>query len=282
MNLPKGYLSPTDVNGYLLCPRRTLIFGIERHIAPPGIALITGRHFHKTIERDLRFKILNGALIDDEELLQLHMDELQRDDELCSMPLDDLGGLGKVIDSEAKVVPKLLRAARPWRQRVDPVDVEGEIKVELGGVPILGYYDVRESKRITDIKRTKPQSARRYTADTAANSIQLVPYAVATSCSEVAWLPVIESARPSADPVQATITPANVDRVTTIYQSVAEGISAGLFPPVDKSSGNAWVCAEKWCGAWRSDAKDWLTGVNVSCPFGERASVSVAGPGEDE
>lgn len=282
MNLPKGHLSPSQVSSWLRCPKQYEIFQLNGHIAPPGIAslpMYKGRFFDKAMEAELRAKLGGSPPMADEELLQVYMDTLHADEDIVQ--IHDLD-IGKLVDSEAAVVPKLFRAARPWRERVEPIAVQAKVEIDFGGVPFVGYLDLMENERITDVKRTSSKSVRRYTPDTAANSIQLVPYAVATGRPQVAWLPVVEQKFPTANLQEAYLVSANVARVEAIYNMVAENISAGRFPPVDKSGGDAWVCSARWCGAWSKDARDYLTNQDISCPFGQKSSVSVGADDGDE
>jgi len=66
------------------------------------------------------------------------------------------------------------------------------------------------------------------------------------------------------------------------YQGIAgeitDAIEKDRWVPVDTTDQRkAWVCTAQYCGAWRIGSKDWKTGRDIGCPYGERAQAKVYG-----
>lgn len=284
LNLPNGHLSPSAVAAYLRCPKQFEIFRIRKHLAPPEIALEVGKESHATIlDNDLAGRLAGRGNMPDEELLEHYLEALGRNDALLSAPtLDEEGGIGGLIDSERSLFARHVKASRPWRESVPLVGVEYALEGEFFGIPISARIDILGPDSVTDLKRRRLNKAGRkqpsYTADEVGTSLQLIPYALMTGRSKGSFVSMCDASpgKPvEFSPVEAPITVPQAERAGAIYNDVAERISAGYFPPVDTSGSAGWACQARFCGAWRKDATDFVTGTNIACAFGQKSAVSV-------
>lgn len=291
MNLPNGHVSPSSVARWLRCGMQEYLFGVKRFIAPPEVALEVGKQTHRTIlDLDLTHRLRTGGNMGEGELLEAHLDGLRKSEDILHAPtLDEEGGLGKLIDQEAVYFERHLIASYDWRHRVTVQAVEMPFVLDLGGVPVEGRIDLVENGQVTDLKRKRlSKNGRRPSPlkpEDVGRSLQLVPYAAATGKTRAAFISLCDSTSSRGlapvEPASAEITAPQLERVTAIYQSVAERISAGDFPPVDTSSQNGWVCSKRFCGAHPKDARDFVTGQLIACPWGERSATTVSVGGDD-
>jgi PD-(D/E)XK nuclease superfamily len=284
MNLgPKGHLSPTGLNAWERCQIQFRIFRIEGFKSPPDFALTKKIKTHEVVlERDLGQKIKSGVNLADSELSEMYragMEEsaqILRDDPNLTTPVE------KAIEEEVPYFDKILKATRPWREQVTPLAVEKPIQGEIGGVPVSMRMDLVADEGILERVRDLKRQGRGPMKGSAIKNRQLVSYAAAGGYFDVALDVVVENKTPTMTLDEGQITPGEVERVKLQYQAAADQIDNALrkdiWAPVDHGDQRkAWVCSADFCGAWRLDAKDWVTGKNIACPYGQRAQESVYG-----
>lgn len=261
--LPKGHLSATQVGDLRLCGLRYKIFTAEGHVSPPDFALEVKRKTHESLlDFDLQHKVDTGKNREPEEVVE-YFDRSLRS---AAEEIEEKGDAGKETDYFQKIVNE----TRPFQEAVNPVSIEKEFNIDVGGVPVTGRIDIVNTDNVLDYKRR----AQAYPKGYAAKSLQMVTYAVAERKYDVGTMTIVETARPRLEPDLGHVQEGDISRVVETYQKTAEMVSAGIFLPVDKGNKHtAWVCSAKYCGAWRRDAKDWKTGADISCPYGERSEV---------
>ncbi len=289
IKLPKGHISPSQVDSWERCQYNWGIFsaemlGFEPKRAPDKF-LIVRKETHKTIlEYDLAYKIQTGFNRGDTELhehfqsnLEARLPEIREDPLMTGINCED------EIFKEIKYFKSIIAAPTfdKYRKEVKPIAVEKRLEGEIGGIPILGYLDLWRDceiyERIDDLKRYDKMVRE----GTASNSRQLSTYSILTGVREVALPVIVENKAPLLKVDEGTITEQFIERTKFQYEVIGEqmehALQTGKFLPVNKGDKNkGWFCDAKWCGAWRADAKDWITGKNISCPWGERNAVSVA------
>jgi hypothetical protein len=150
----------------------------------------------------------------------------------------------------------------------------------LGGIPLVGYYDLKADEKVNDrILDLKRQGSA--TKGGSGKSRQMATYAIGTGIADVGLVQIVENVVPRIETDEGQITQGLVERTKTQYQVIAaqidHAIEKDIWLPVDTSDNRkSWVCTAKFCGAFRIGAKDFRTGRDISCPYGERASVAVA------
>lgn len=283
--LPKGHLSHSQVSQFERCGCQYEIFTIGGARTPPDFVLETKLATHRIIlEDDLAEKITTGHNKSNVELSESYRAGFEKKaGELKEDPNLE-GPLQKAIEVECAYFDKLLGVSEPWRKSVKPLSVEESFKVDIGGIPVEGRIDLIMDEeiwdRIVDLKRVGKQPSK-----TPERSRQLVTYAMAKDINSVGIAALVENVRPMFTPVVGEVTDGLKERVTRQYQAAAEQISLaaekGIFAPVDVGDQQkAWVCTAQYCGSWRIGSKDWITGRDISCRYGERSTAQVGSSGK--
>jgi len=281
MNLPKGYLSPSSVARWESCQMKYYKMDVLGEHFMPSRALETKKKNHRVIlEEDLGYKIRHGSNRADSELSEIYRAEMEQIKPLLAEDPTETEPVEKYVETEVKYFDQIIKETRPFRQGTIPVEVEKKLQFDIGGVPIVGFLDLIANEticnRIQDLKREGQASQK----GLAGKNRQLVTYAIGTGLTDVGLVQIVENKKPTVNLDNGEVTPQEIQRVTQQYQGVANEIETamrtGLFRPVDHGDKRkAWICSFKWCGAWSSHARDFVTGENVSCPWGERSQVKV-------
>jgi hypothetical protein len=279
MKLPKGHLSHSQVNAWERCQWQFKLFTIEGAKSPPDFALEMKRSTHDVIlEGDLRYKLEKGANLSNIELSEQYRSTIEQKAGLLKEDPNFEGSLEKALEVEAKYFDGLLSASEPWRRKTKPIAIEEKIEVTLGGIPIEGRIDLIANEeiwdRIVDVKRMNKRPSK-----TPERARQLVTYSAAKGIAAVGYAALIENVRPLCEEFPGEVTEGHIARVSAQYEAAAEQIShameTGKFIPVDTGDPQkGWPCTAQYCGAWKIGSKDWATGRDIACPFGERAVVS--------
>ena len=281
MNLPKGHLSPSQLNAWERCAIQYKIFTVEGAKAPPDFVLEAKRTTHEAIlEVDLKQKIESGKNLADSDLSEFYRARMES--QALAVAREDPNiedEPTKAVETEIAFFDKIVEATRPWRSSVVPKQVEAVVKAEIGGVPVEGRLDlVAEDtlcEKIVDLKRQGSAPSK----GSAANSRQLTTYAIATGLLGVGLAAIVETQKPKIVTDDGIITTGMIERVAKQYQVVAEEITDAIqkdrWKPVDISDPRkSWICTARFCSAWRIGSKDLLTGRDISCAYGERSVVN--------
>ena len=185
----------------------------------------------------------------------------------------------KAVEDESKYFDSILAETEAFRREIKPLEVEKSMNFEIGGVPISCRLDLLSDEtichRVEDLKRQGSAPP----AGSAAVNRQLVTYAVGTGVHDVGLACIVENKKPKVVREQGQVSAGEIARVTRQYQVAARQIThameTGDFMPVDHGDrARAWICSAKFCGAWKIGAKDWITGKDITCPFGQKATVT--------
>ena len=283
-HLPRGHLSPSQLTAYELCEMRYKTFNAEGHKAPPDFALHAKIKTHEVIlEKDLAQKIESGKNLANSDLSEIYRAEMEQAIPLAKEDPNLEGEAVNVIGEEIAYFDKIIAATQDWRHKTSPIGIEKEVNGLVGDVPVSGRIDLIADEpicnRIVDLKRQGSAAV----AGSAGKNRQLVTYSILEGLTDVALAVVVENKTPVMKPSEGEVSVNEQRRVTAQYRSTAEHISLSMekdiWKPVDHGDPRkAWVCSAKFCGAWRSDARDWVTGVSIACPYGERSQVTVGAP----
>jgi len=275
MHLPKGHLSPSQVDAYHRCGEQYRIFTVEGNRRRPDFGLIYHSATHEALlEHDLAYKVQTGhnrANIEIQEFYRATMEgklgEIREDPNL-DKPAE------KAVEEEVAYFDKITKATEQWRKDTKPLEVEKSLSFNVGTVPVEVRLDLIEDEticsRVSDLKRkgAKPGDP--------AKSLQLATYSIGTGISDVGYRTVVENKSPTLERADGLIGPGMIARTVEQYEKTADMISKGIFMPVITTKATEWICSKKFCAAFAKDAKDWMTGRDIACPYGERAVVSIA------
>lgn len=238
------------------------------------LKLLINRQTHNTIlEYGLGLRLAEGRYRTTQELVDYHKASLKRQSLEIQKARLRTRTVEEVINDEAEYFTKILSGNGIENLlNASPVAIEKRISCEIGGVPVVFQLDliakVKDADEIWDLKRLgrKPQLG------LASESTQLTTEAIGTGVNKVSLVSIVETLKPYVVSDPGLITEGQKERVAAIYFDAAKAISSGVFPPVDKSDPRRkWKCSYMHCPYWDKEARDQVTGANISCKFGERS-----------
>lgn len=270
--LPTGYLSHSQIEMYLKCPRQYYWRYIRDHKRPPGVALTLGSGTHKAAE------VTHHHIVDHDVPAPLEMVVAAFSDKFDAQAQDipqeawQSEGVekGAVKDVGVKLVSMYNTTVAP---NVKPQvkngkrGIEKKIDIKIGEVPIIGYIDLIDTNAdsimtteerellkshgldvpslfrtaVVDFK-TKTKS---YSQDEINGSLQLTIYSYAEQIGLVRFDQFLNQKRPRFKRMHSQRTLQDYAWMHEIVTGVGKAISAGVFPPCDPTS---WACTPKWCG----------------------------------
>ena len=304
----RDHLSPSALGTFDRCEMQFQAFRTDAIVtggvkAPPDAVLAVKQGNHKVVlEDDLGYKILTSHNRANSELSEIYRSDMEskvlpiaREDPNLEQPAQ------KFVEETITYFDLILTATEPFRHETTPLEVEKDVIFDFGGVPIESRLDlVAEAGQVTwthkdegggkDVteKIARPRriedlkvQGQAPTIDAASKSQQGVVYAAGTGLRSFDLVAVVENKKPTVRRVVGTITEGEIERVKKQFQAAAfkieNAIKSGVFSPVnhgDKARG--WICSARFCGIWKSDARDYRTGQLVGCPFGEKSQVLVS------
>jgi len=283
---------PSGLATFAKCGKMYEFFWVRNLKAPPGIAQTYGTSMHTTlIDGDQANRIRTGRYLPVEHLKENFAAEFDRRI-LETDPFDrdavELGGHAKARDVLQRWGFASIEEYNKNRDVLSGRAVEVPFKIPYGEGTLEGRIDIDVSpSEFKDLKTrdlSRPR-AKRISPSAVAYSIQYAAYAAAKARMEkepeirVSQVTLYKREKPiPLEEISVTRGPANHEAAEEYAATVQRAIAAGIFLPVDKSSTNAWVCQSRYCGAFQDPLPDGSRG----CPFGSRASVSIAVKGESE
>lgn len=234
MNLPKGYLSVSQIRTYLKCPRQYEYRYIHGLRTPVTSSLLLGRSFHKAIETANRAKLEVGEILSVEDVQDTFSEAWDR--EKAEVEWEDGEDQGQLKDAGLAVTTHYYEEVG---QKLRPMMIEQGTTVDVDGIPVKVVIDLVETDgRIRDFKTAKrtPQK------DEADRSIQLSTYAMAyremtgerESGAQLDYTVNLKSG-PKITHLETQIDDSRIERTKTLIKGVAQAISSGMFYPVEES-----------------------------------------------
>ena len=171
MGLPAPYISISQINKYLACPKSYEYRYVQGIPETKSSALVVGSSFHKVIQESNRRKLETGELLTDEEMNEIYKEYWDK----SNIDID-----WKDDEDPATEYERGLVMAKAYMddigKQLEPVGFEARFDVEVEGIPFMGYIDLIEKDgTIRDLKTSKKSPAK----DMAEKSLQLTGYAYA-------------------------------------------------------------------------------------------------------
>lgn len=230
--LPKGYLSPSQINLYMACPACYELQYIHQQPSPTSIALPLGGAVHYGIEYQRR-QVLAGEVPDYEDVVETGVEHFN--DEVGRAESLDLGKLASTDEAKDQVA-RLLRFAAPRLMALD--EKRGLVACELDlkdfgennpwPFPIVGRVDALYGPGPALVNLgTDTKTAARAEYPSESISLQLGIY---REFIPVGW--VVDQVTKTRSPQLTTYELADDGReyVLDTVLDVARHISAGDFP----------------------------------------------------
>lgn len=273
LNLPKGYLSNSQVEMYLRCAKQYEFRYVKDVKSPPGVAMTLGTGAHHAVEKTHHHLVDHQVPAPTEAVLDAFSDSFESAAEALPEGVWKTEDKGSIKDMGAKLVTiyntKFAPLVRPAVAKDGTRGIEKRFSVDIAGIPVIGFIDlidtndlniVSEVERklleknggqvplelrtcISDFK-TKAKSA---SESETMGSMQLTLYAYVEGLPMVRYDQLLKQKVPKFKRVYGSRTPQDFAWMKEVYTSVANAISAGVFPPCSPTE---WVCSPKWCGMW--------------------------------
>lgn len=271
LNLPVPYLSISQIQMYLKCPKQYEERYVEGKRTNASAALVQGSTIHTAVEKAYNYKIEHNGedppleFVQDEynDAFKKNFDDtIDREewetDEFCSQ-------LGDLL-------------IKSWHKKrlpeVHPIAVEQGFIMSIADAPFVGFIDLID-RDFADYKNAGTTNFNPYhdvivdtkvigkaMSDKAASQhIQMSLYAAATGIPRQQFDMMIKgnpksvmnaggrAAGPRFSGLPTERTQAQVRWAKQVIYSVAKAISAGTFPMCLPDS---WACSPKFCGYWAS------------------------------
>lgn len=241
LRLPKGHLSPSQIEAYLKCGEayyRSTVLGKR---GPLTSALYEGLVMADVQEETGKVFIKTGRHLSRRDATDLHQERADKREAMVDR-WDRSDSPNTVITRGRKFIKLFWGDGGP---ETKPVAVEKKFTIELAGVPVIGRIDMMEAKSVVDFKVAG--SSEYYDVD---RSLQLAIYAVAMQKKRVAFC-VFEKYKQRVtwlEPEKDLVLGRRKLWLERIVSQVAYGISCGVFVPC-KQEGNRLCCAN-WCHHW--------------------------------
>lgn len=273
--LPKGYLSPSQVNTFLQCPRKWELLYVEGKPRKTSARMFQGVFVHGAAEVVLKERLATGKLLPMEAATDAFSDAFNASKELIEDWDDESEDKVKKVGLACTETFYKKAAAQSTPISIEKTftavvrDPEGRIKL-----PILGridsvqvqtntedeYQDVRakvardasvdvlQPKRIHDIKVTTSK----WSASKLENDLQFALYAGVEHVPDVQVDQIVKGKaampNPRYEKLNSSFTNAQVKWAERVVLDVGKSIALGNFPVTSPSN---WACSEKWCSVWR-------------------------------
>lgn len=254
----KPYLSPSQLDTFCRCPEQYRRRYIEKHVIPPGVALIRGTSFHKGVEFNFKQKIESKADLPESQILDVMAatfdNEIKTKGVLLTKEEEGEGKkkiLGKTKDATIELGSLYRAEGAPATQ---PLIVEDTqiITIPDASHDLLGRLDLVDTNDcIIDYKT----SARKKNRSDADSSIQFTCYALTfrkkfgRNTGGLRMEVYIAKKEPERQILETQRTMDQVERLANRINTMLTALKAGAFPPC---APGAWNCSPKWCGYYET------------------------------
>lgn len=245
----KRFLSFTQLNMFLRCPRQYEFRYIQGLKVPPSGAMVQGRVWHQTLERNYSQKIDSDSdlpLGEMQEFFAARFDETLAGEEVALEPDEKPG---KLKDEGTAIVAAHHAVIAP---AVRPMLVEERFTVDLGGefpFDLVGIWDlVERDGTIVDNKSYK----RTPSQEDLDKDLQFTAYALGYRATRSLIEPglrmdaVIKTKNPKAVQLHTRRTNDDCRWLLGLVEQVGKAIESGIFYP----NPNGFLCSQRFCGYW--------------------------------
>lgn len=258
LNLPKGYLSNSQIEKYLNCPeqyRRAYVLG-EEELYNENLA--EGQAFHTVLRKTNDRYLRTGRHSTSLQAIKQLREAIAIENNKLPEPLTKQGmkpwlerGIGFIKAAWGKKDQPIWR---PCKMEDGKPGVEWEWKMELAGVPLTGFCDLVEETNCTDFKVAS--SARDWNKKLKYDPVQSLQanlYRIAANRLRFGF-EVFEKSTGKVQFLSHKVDDLEPIRqwVTFAVAHVAKAISLGVFPPTSPDKNG--LCDERWCPFWKTCA----------------------------
>jgi CRISPR/Cas system-associated exonuclease Cas4 (RecB family) len=246
-NLPKQFLSASQINKYLTCPRQYELEYVKGIVVPKksNYNMCIGSGVHKYVENHLKAMLeSNGEPQNYTDILSLTTADITA---ITNNPEVDLEG--QTPEATIDYAQKLYNTwYKELASTILPSSSEKKFEDVIGDVPVMGFIDYIDyssgKPEVCDLKvvdKTK-------TITDAANSVQLAMYSIVEKNPCVRFDSVVKTKTPKLTQVRYEFSKGELQYYTDLIGEVATNISAGNFP---RCKPDSWSCTSTWCSFFK-------------------------------
>lgn len=274
IQLPRNYLSVSQVNMFRRCPRQYYFRYVKGEIVAPSSALVEGTAVHTGLEVGHRESLRVDRVPVDVMLDAYH-------DTWKEQKQDIVWGEGEtedvLVDRDQKFLTTynkdFLHSLYPEVGEDGAPMVERRFWMTVGecSIPFLGFIDLVAENHVIPVigetdkkkKKKKPDDpddpgtgelevidhkvvGRMIPRDRVHSDLQLTAYAAATGLTNVRFHCFLKTKNPTIRTIASTRGRRSIRWFEHVVTEIAKSINTGLFPP----GSSEWWCSPKWCGYW--------------------------------
>lgn len=243
--LPRGYLSASQINKYLSCPKDYYFTYVLGKSFKANENMVLGTCVHKLIENSINLKVAAGnctpgieEVLDDSRGI---VEELYYDDD-GEVPNEATLGLESIVDSAQKSFICWYKERMP---NISPIQSEKEALFTIADIPIKGYIDyLNLTPSGVEVRDIKVGKKKRDPED----SVQLGLYALSEGTTLVGYDTILQPTKRLPHRVEvadAALKENYLRHIESLIINVHRGITQGYFP---ECLPDHWLCNAKWCG----------------------------------
>lgn len=229
MALPVPYLSISQINKYLMCPKQYEFRYVQGLPESLGSPLLVGQSFHRVVEEANKWKMETGELLNDDDMKAIYDEHWDKKEHEIDWKEDE----DKEEERERGLTLAKAYLESDIGKKLKPTGMEARFDVEVEGIPFMGYIDlIEEGGYIRDLKTTRRSPSK----DMAENSLQLAGYSYAyryltgeleAGCS-LDYAVSLKTA-PRIVRLETEISDARMDRFKDTFYNVANAIDKGVY-----------------------------------------------------
>lgn len=273
--LPSEYLSVSQIEMYMRCPRQYEFRYLKDMRRLPGVSMAFGSAMHKGVEITHNHLIDHGKPAPHDAVESSFVDTLK----FISTDISEDEWVQEGV-TEARLTDVGTRLIRSYNTMVAPQvrpqvkdgvrGVEKRFKTDICSVPIVGVIDLidtntetgllstaekelleQQKAHVPEIMRTAvidfKTKQKSFSQADVNNALQLTMYSYVEQVPTVRFDQFLRLKIPTFKRIQSTRAASDYQWLKQIVVGVAKAIHAGSFPPCDPA---AWACSPKWCGYW--------------------------------
>jgi hypothetical protein len=245
-------LSPSQVNTFVHdCQMKWYYRKVLKLPEAQDVNRALGKAVHHALAENFKQKIESEEDLPLTEVLAIFLPRLDielADVQLGEEKIEDLQQLGAIL------IEVYLTEAAP---SIQPVEVEGRVSGEIGGVKAQGYFDVLDAEgNIYDIKtaKKKPSGVRADYRTQVTTYAMLEPRASGRTTLHT----ITKTKTVVLHPQTIDVTEGDRKHATKLYQIAQEGMRAGIYTPNRASM----LCSQKYCSFWKTCVEEFGGEVN--------------------
>lgn len=244
-NLPKQWLSSTQINMFLRCPKQYEFRYIKGIKIPPAGILILGSAGHSAIAHNYTQKIKTHKDLKTSDVLDFFAEDFDRRVEEENPIFDDKKP-GELKDNGVRVLDKYQKVKAVT---IQPKEVEKEFAIEFENVSyfIKGFIDlITDSKELIDHKISKKSPSQQDLDD----QLQMTGYKLGYKClygedpAELRYDYLITTKIPQIKSYPTFRTDEDLDEYLELVGNLVEVLKTGSF----YKNTQGWHCSQKMCG----------------------------------